>query len=50
MGDDMSFFPFKLSIVKCGLIKLQVDFLLDRQVTCNKRMLYQQEIPGDPHQ
>ena len=50
MGDDMRFSPFKLSIVECGLIKLQIDFLLDRRVTCKNRMLYHPEIPGDPHQ
>ena len=49
LGDDMGISPFKLSKVECGLIKLQIEFLLDRRVTCNNEMLYHQEIPKGPH-
>ena len=47
LGDDMRFFLFKLLKVECGIIKLQIDFLLDRWVTCNNKMLYHQEIPKE---
>ena len=40
LGDDIRSSPFKLSILPCGLVKLQIDFLLDKQVTCYNKMLY----------
>ena len=49
LGDDMRISPFKLSKVKCKLIKLQIEFLLDKRVACNNKILYHQEIPNGPH-
>ena len=46
MGDDMMISSFKLSKVECGFIKLQIECLLERQVTCNNKMLYHPEIPS----
>ena len=48
MGDDMRNSSFKLSKVECGFIKLQIEFLLERRVTCNNKMLYHPEFPKDP--
>ena len=33
LGDDMMISPFKLSTNECGLIRLQIEFVLDRWVT-----------------
>ena len=50
LRDDMRISSFELSKkVECGLIKLQIDFLLDRRVTCNNEMLYHLQIPKGPH-
>ena len=43
-GDDMVISPFKLSTDGCGLIRLQIEFQLDRWVIHNNKMLYHQEI------
>ena len=40
LGDDIRSSPFKLSILPCGLIKLQIEFVLGRWVTCYNKMLY----------
>ena len=47
-GADMRISSFKLSKVECWFIKLQIDFLLDRGVTCNNKMLYHQRSPKIP--
>ena len=48
MGNVMRMSPFKLSKVVCGLIKSQIEFLLDRPVTCNNKFSINKRSPKVP--
>ena len=50
LSEDMVLFPLKLGKDKCMVITLHIDFLFDRWVTCNNKMLYHQEISRDLQQ
>ena len=49
LGNNLVIFLLKSSQNQCGLIRLQIKFVLDMWVTHHCNMLYYQEISKDRH-